>query len=123
MLVLQSQAKQRKLALIKVSDYSCKKRNNIVYKSEAFFTNPSGYKMELWVYFNGNRGGSGTYMSVFLLILEGPFDSKLSRPLLGTFKFKLLNQLEDNHHDRSLMFIDMSTVVVVLLVVGANINS
>ena len=59
------------------------------------------------MYFNGEGDGSGTHLSLFLHILEGPFDSQLAWPLLGTFKFKLLNQLEDkNHHDQSLKFID-----------------
>ena len=106
-LVLQSQAKEGKLASVKVSDYSYKKRNNIMYKSEPFFTSPSGYKMELWVYTNGDGEGSGTHLSVFLHILEGPFDSKLSWPFLGKLKCKLLNQLEDNnHHAETTTFID-----------------
>ena len=97
-LALQSQAEGGKLASIKVSDYRYKKRNKEMFESEPFFTSPSGYKMELWVYTNGNGDGSGTHLSVFLHILEGPFDSQLSWPLLGTFKCELLNQLEDNNH-------------------------
>ena len=106
-LVLQSQANKGKLASIKVSDYSYKKRNNVTYRSEPFFTSPSGYKMELQVYTNGCVEGLGTHLSTFLHVLEGPFDSQLSWPLLGTFKLELLNQLEDNnHHVQSWKFID-----------------
>ena len=50
------------------------------------------------MYTNGNGEGTGTHLSVFLRILEGPFDSQLSWPLHGTFKCELLNQLEDNNH-------------------------
>ena len=77
-LALQSQAEGGKLASIKESDYSYKKRNNIMYKSEPFFTSPSGNKMELWVCTNGDEVGLGTHLSVFIHILEGPFDSQLS---------------------------------------------
>ena len=96
--VLQSQAKGKKLASVKVSDYSYKKRNSILYKPEPFFTSPNGYKMQLWVFTNGFENGSGSHLSVILCILEGPFDSQLSWPLLATFKIVLLNQLEDYHH-------------------------
>ena len=106
-LVLHSQGNKGKLASIKVSNYSCKKRNNIKYKSESFFTSPSGYKMELQVYTNGDREVLGTHLSTYLYVIEGPFDSQLSWPLLGTFKLELLNQLEDNnHHVASWKFID-----------------
>ena len=51
-LVLQSQAEEGRLASLKVSGYSYKKRNNIMCKSKPFFTSPSGHKMELQVYTN-----------------------------------------------------------------------
>ena len=101
-LVLQSQAKGKKLSSVKVSDYSCKKRNDVMYKSEPFSTSPSRYEMKLWVYTNGEGDRSGTHLSVFLHILEGFFESQLSWPLLATFKIELLNQLENkNHHAES----------------------
>ena len=104
---LQSQAKGGKLATVKLSDYSYKKRNDIMYRSEPFFTSPSGYKMELQVYTNGCGASSGTHLSVFLRVLRGPFDSQLSWPLLGKFRMELLNQLEDNnHHAGTVKFID-----------------
>ena len=104
---LQWQVEKGALALVKVSDYSYKRRNDIRYSSEPFFTNPSGYKMELWVRANGYGDASGTHLTVFLHILEGPFDSQLSWPLLATFKVELRNQLEDkNHHAASVKFID-----------------
>ena len=106
-LMLRWQVEGGALAFVKVSDYSYMKRNSKMYKSEPFFTSPSGYKMEFWVYYNGYGHGSGTHLAVFLHILEGPFDSQLSWPLLATFKLELLNQLEDkNHHALSLKFID-----------------
>ena len=106
-LVLQSQANKGKLASIKVSGYCYKKKNEIKFISESFFTSPNGYKMELWVYTNGCGEGSGTHLSTFLHVLEGPFDSQLSWPLLGKFKLELLNQLEDsNHHAESVKYID-----------------
>ena len=104
---LQWQVEKGALTFVKVSDCSYKRRNNITYISEPFFTSPGGYRMELWVFTNGRGGGSGTHLSIFLHILEGPFDSQLSWPLLATFKLELLNQLEDkNHYALSLKFID-----------------
>ena len=108
MLRLQWQVERRALTLVKVSDFSSKKRNDIMYKSEPFFTTShNGYKMELWVFANGCGEGSGTHLTLSLHVREGPFDSQLSWPLIGRFKFELLNQLEDNnHHVKSLKFVD-----------------
>ena len=104
---LQSEVEGRASAPIRMSDYNYKKKKNIMFESEPFFTNPSGYEIKLLVYANGNGVGSGTHLAVFLRVLEGPFDSQLSWPLRGTFKIQLLNQVEDKyHHTESVLFID-----------------
>ena len=75
--------------------------------SQTFFTSSSGYKMKVEVYANGFGDGIQTHLTVSFHILECPFDSQLSWPLLATFKLELLNQLEDsNHHVEYLEFID-----------------
>ena len=104
---LQWQVKGGALASIKVSDYSNKKGNDVMYQPEPFLTSYNGYKMEMWIYTNGSEAVPGTHLSVYLHVLNGPFDSQLSWPLLGTFKIELLNQLEDdNHHAASVKFIE-----------------
>ena len=86
-----------------VSEYSYKRRTNYKHYSEPFFTSPTGYRMCLVVYPNGEGDRKGSHLSVFLKILHGPHDNQLDWPLNGAFIIELLNQLEDrNHHRRTL---------------------
>ena len=97
-LVLQSQFKGGKLASIKVFDYSYKKRNNIMYISESFFTSPSGYKMELQVYTNGNGKGQELTCQpsfVFLRVplthsYHGLFLENLNSSYLTSWRIKII---------------------------------
>ena len=46
----------------------------------------------------GHGDGKGTYLSVFLHLMKGPQDDKLTWPLRGKFEIKLLNQISDSEH-------------------------
>lgn len=66
--------------------------HNDTWYSRPFYTHYRGYKMCLAVDANGYDDGYGTHVSVFLLLMKGDFDNKLSWPLKGEFTIQLLNQ-------------------------------
>ena len=45
-----------------------------------FFTHPHGYRLCLQVFPNGYRRGKGTHVSLFMYVMQGPFDSLLKWP-------------------------------------------
>ncbi|XP_065901434.1 TNF receptor-associated factor 4-like [Dysidea avara] len=86
-----------------VTDFAKK----VCFKSHTFYTHDKGYKMRLVVYPAGSGDGKGTHLSVFLYLMKGPHDDKLSWPLRGKFKFTLLNQTSDcEHHSENIIFDD-----------------
>ena len=85
--------------------YSLKKEECIMFYSEPFYTCPGGYKMCVRVDPNGAGDGKGTNVSVYLKILDRPYDDKLPWPFLGTVTLYLLNQsADDNHHREKIVF-------------------
>lgn len=70
---------------------------NDVY-SKPFYTHHQGYKMQLYVVPGGCGLSEGQFMSVYLCIMDGPFDHQLKWQLRGTFEVTLLNQLHDGMH-------------------------
>ena len=84
--------------VFKLIDYKEKKENNEEFTSPSFYTSPEGYHMAISVYVNGYGHGKGTHVSIFVEILKGKFDAKLTWPFTGNFKIELLNQLADKNH-------------------------
>ena len=76
--------------------------------STPFYSHPSGYKMRIKVYANGDGNGKGTHVSVFTIILAGCYDNQLHWPFLGTMTYELLNQLGDKCHHSMKMTYDAS---------------
>ena len=77
--------------------------------STPFYTNPGGYKMCLLVHANGCNGdeSEGTHISVFICMMCGENDDRLTWPFRGEVSIELLNQLEDaNHYARLIHFTD-----------------
>jgi TNF receptor-associated factor 2 len=66
-------------------------RQTSVY-SPPFYTSISGYKVCVRLYLNGDGSARGTYMSVFLVILRGPYDSLLKWPFSYRVSFCLYDQ-------------------------------
>ncbi|XP_065902837.1 TNF receptor-associated factor 5-like isoform X2 [Dysidea avara] len=62
--------------------------------SDPFFSHDKGYKMCLQV----DTVRSNTHLSVYLHLMKGPHDDKLTWPLRGKFEVKLLNQISDCEH-------------------------
>ena len=79
------------------------------YSSPSFFVFEEGYQMYLQVIAANNDDGEGTHVSVYLRLINGPYDDKLEQtgnwPLTGTFSIELLNQLNNsNHYSRMMQF-------------------
>ncbi len=85
--------------VFKMTSYSLNKRKNKDWYSKPFYSSPQGYKLCLKVYANGDQAGKGSFVSTYLKVLHGPYDSFLKWPVSGSVTFELLNQLSDtNHH-------------------------
>jgi len=66
-------------------------RTTSVY-SPPFYTSISGYKISVRLYLNGDGSARGTHMSIFLVILRGPYDSLLKWPFSYRVSFCLCDQ-------------------------------
>ena len=84
--------------VVHMSEYTKKKEDNVDWYSDSFYTHKKGYKMQLNVVPNGYSEAKGTHLSVYLFLMEGPYDDKLRWPLDKTFKVTLLNQSSDTEH-------------------------
>ena len=93
--------------VFKLSEYKTKRRDEIEWCSDIFYTHNKGYKMYLDAYAAGYGEGEGTHLSVFLHFMKGPHDDELTWPLRGEFEIKLLNQISDSeHHSITVTFDD-----------------
>ena len=86
--------------IVKVTEFSTKKNNEIQWYSDSFFSHEKGYKMCLRV---DAAGDVDTNLSVFLFIMKSPHDDELTWPLRGKFNLKLLNQISDTEHHSKTM--------------------
>ena len=81
-----------------MTDFDEYKKDNDIWYSPHFYTHPSGYKMCLKVYANGDGSGKGTHLSIYVYLMRGEFDDLLKWPFRGEVSVKLLNQVEDKNH-------------------------
>ena len=85
-------------AITKMTEFNKKVKDADVWYTNSFYTYSEGYKMCLRVNPAGYSDGKGTHLSMFLYVMRGIHDDKLTWPLKGTFDIKLLNQLSDSEH-------------------------
>ena len=96
---------------IKMSEY-IKRRDEIQWYSDPFYTHNKGYKMCLFVYAAGNGYSiysRGTHLSAFLYLMKGPHDDELTWPMTCQFEIKLLNQISDSEHHSVTVTFDNNT--------------
>ena len=84
--------------IVKLPDFVMNVKNNVDWYSDPFYTHQQGYKMQLNVVPAGWDNSEGHYMSVYLHIMDGPFDHLLKWQLKGKFQVTLLNQICDSEH-------------------------
>lgn len=63
--------------------------------SMPFYTSQCGYKLQASLFLNGNGGGEGSHISVYIKILPGEYDSILKWPFKHTVSFTLLDQNDE----------------------------
>lgn len=80
-----------------------RRKNDECHDTQPLYTHPSGYKMCLTVYFNGNQEGKGTHLSVYVKILPGEFDEILAWPFCGRVTIRLLNQRKNKFHHQEVV--------------------
>ena len=52
---------------------------------------------------NGHRGGAGTHVSVYVYLMKGEHDDKLTWPFLGDITIQLVNQNSDQVHVENIL--------------------
>ena len=62
-----------------------------------FYTSRHGYKMCARVYLNGDGMGKGTHLSVFFVVMKGPFDALLPWPFKQKVTLTIINQAGKKH--------------------------
>ncbi|XP_070563447.1 TNF receptor-associated factor 2-like [Ptychodera flava] len=86
----------------KISNFSKKQQDAIsggttsVY-SPCFFTSRRGYKMCARIYLNGDGMGKGNHISLFFVVMKGPFDALLRWPFRQKVTFMVLDQNNREH--------------------------
>ena len=86
--------------IVKLEGYQDKKAKKTVWYSKPFFTHPGGYTMCLQVYTNGFKSAEGQYLSAYTCLLRGEMDQFLKWPFRGKVVMYLLNQVEDDNHNK-----------------------
>ncbi|XP_077986432.1 TNF receptor-associated factor 2-like [Glandiceps talaboti] len=86
----------------KISNFNQKRqdalsgRTTSIY-SPCFYTTRHGYKMCARIYINGDGMGKGNHVSLFFVIMKGPFDALLRWPFRQKVTFMLLDQNNREH--------------------------
>ncbi|XP_042310390.1 TNF receptor-associated factor 1-like [Sceloporus undulatus] len=88
--------------LWKVSEVGLRTReaqdgNRPALYSPAFYTSRYGYKVCLKLFLNGDGTGTGTHISLFLVLMKGEYDFLLKWPFRHKVTLSLLDQ-ENKHH-------------------------
>ena len=81
-----------------MTEYSKHKRDGDIWYSPPFYTGPGGYKMCLMVFANGYGDGAGTHLSVYVYLMKGEHDDKLTWPFRGDITIQLVNQYKGQDH-------------------------
>ena len=103
--------------IIRMHDFTKKKKEKEQWYSRPFFAFDGGYLMCLRVDAAGDSEGEGTHVSVYLYLMKGPYDDELEQsdhwPLRGSFTIELLpykiNDIFHFPYERKVVVFDMYT--------------
>ena len=84
--------------VIKMSEFTKKKKQKVQWFSDPFYTHLNGYQMQLSILPDGGVYHVGSHMTVCLYIIRGPYDEQLEWPMEGVYEVKLLNQSNNSMH-------------------------
>ncbi|KAG8443597.1 hypothetical protein GDO86_008950 [Hymenochirus boettgeri] len=87
----------------KITDYEKKKQEAIEGRvvslfSQHFYTSHYGYRMGARVYLNGDGSGKGAYLSLYIVVMKGEFDSLLAWPFKQKVTLMMLDQSGRKNH-------------------------
>ena len=105
---LEEQVKQKEVSshngilLWKISDFARKRQDalsgrQVSLYSPPFYASSYGYKMCVRLYLNGDGMGKGTHISLFFVVMRGPYDALLRWPFRQKVTFMLLDQDDVEH--------------------------
>ncbi|XP_063147356.1 TNF receptor-associated factor 1-like [Candoia aspera] len=77
--------------------------------SPPFYTARYGYKLCLKLFLNGDGTGSGTHVSLFLVVMKGEYDFQLKWPFRHKVTFTLLDQVNNRHISTSFRSLESSS--------------
>ncbi|CAF2310377.1 unnamed protein product [Rotaria sp. Silwood2] len=80
----------------KIND-SISERQTSVY-SPPFYSSPTGYKMCMRLYFNGDGQARRTHLSLFFVLMRGDYDAVLAWPFSYKITFCLYDQTNNQKH-------------------------
>ena len=88
--------------LWKISDFARRRSDaqggrQTSFYSPSFYTSRHGYKMCAKIYLNGDGMGKGTHMSLFSVVMRGPFDALLPWPFRKEVIMMILDQDNIEH--------------------------
>lgn len=66
--------------------------------SPPFYSSPTGYKMCLRLYLNGDGSARRTHVSLFFVLMRGSYDAILTFPFCFNIVFCLLDQSDSRKH-------------------------
>jgi len=73
-------------------------RTQIYIDSPPFYSSPTGYKMCLRLYLNGDGNGHQTHISLFFVLMRGEYDAILLFPFCFKVIFCLYDQTNQQNH-------------------------
>ena len=65
--------------------------------SPAIFTSPDGYTFCIRMHLNGVNSGSGTHVAIFVHVMQGECDNRLTWPFTGVITLSILDQSTAKH--------------------------
>ena len=94
-----------------MSNFNSYKNSDEEWYSPSFLSHTNGYEMCLCIVANGDDVGQGTHLSLYIHLMAGKNDDKLSWPFRGEVKVQLITHRNDrNHYEQNMVFNDSSNV-------------
>lgn len=87
----------------KILSQACEKKGEkTVIDSVPFYSASCGYKLKVSVYPKGDKTHNNTYLSVFLAIIQGEYDTVLPWPFHQKVCFTLVDQQEESKEQKNI---------------------
>jgi TNF receptor-associated factor 1 len=80
----------------KISDAAAERQTSVY--SPPFYSSPTGYKMCMRLYFNGDGNARRTHLSLFFVLMRGDYDAILQWPFSHKITFCLYDQTTTQRH-------------------------